>query len=486
MQRRLTIQTALTVQPQRLMHNEREYLLAPCIMIVEGVLNGGYVPGEEIRACPWDGIPLVINHPLGADGQAISANSPDALAAYSVGRVFHTQYTDIAQNGHALTRAQAELWLDTAQATALGGEALQAMQMLETQNALEVSTAFYSNAETQRGSFYGVPYQEIHRNLRADHLALLPNSTGACSWRDGCGAPRLNAQACACHTQERTSMEHASWWTKFVSLLSLRTQPSGELALVVQQTDQDLRAAIYGALAREQGAEYTNCFIDAVDATEKSFTYQEGERLKRRKWRMEEGVLVLEPDVEDVQRETTYIPVPVTQEEEQPMSATEVIKRRVNVLIANQRSRWTEDDRHMLESQDEAFLIRLEQQPLELPTRPAETVQEAIATLPPHLHEPMAAMAQEYETRKSAAIAILVANKQNPFSTEELQAMTAQRLEQLVTMSGVVVTPKEPGVSYVGQGMPYQRPIPEDEMPPPPPNTLELVVERQRKMGLIQ
>lgn len=167
------------------------------------------------------------------------------------------------------------------------------------------------------------------------------------------------------------------------------------------------------------------------------------------------------------------------------MSATAVIKRRVDALIANARSKWTEDDRHMLEGQDEAFLIRLEQQPLDAPTRPVETVQEAIATLPPHLHEPMAAMAQEYEQRKSAAMAILTANKQNPFSQEELQAMTAQRLEQLVAMSGVQVPVKQAGTSYAGQGLPYVRQVPEEEMPPAPPDTFALVVERQRKLGLL-
>jgi hypothetical protein len=223
--RRLTIQTALTVQPQRLVQNEREYLVAPCVMIVEGVLNGGYVPGDEIRACHWDGIPLVINHPLAADGTPISANSPDVPP---VGRVFRTQYSALQAQGHTLTRAQAELWLDVAQVEALGGEALQAMQMLETQTPLEVSTAFFSDAEPTRGSFLGVRYNEIHHNLRADHLALLPNSIGACNWQNGCGSPRLNEQGCSCGAtdgcscqRQESSMSDASpsRWQRFMSLL---------------------------------------------------------------------------------------------------------------------------------------------------------------------------------------------------------------------------------------------------------------------------
>ena len=39
--RRLTIQAALTVPPARLTLNNREYLTAPAVLIVEGVFNGG-------------------------------------------------------------------------------------------------------------------------------------------------------------------------------------------------------------------------------------------------------------------------------------------------------------------------------------------------------------------------------------------------------------------------------------------------------------
>lgn len=490
--RRLTTHTALTVQPQRLVHNGCEYLTAPVVMIVEGVLNGGYVPGAEIAACAWNGVPLVCNHPV-ENGVPVSANDPTILATYGIGRIFRTTITE--QGPHNLVRAQAELWLDIAQAQAIGGEAIQALDMIESQTPLEVSTGFYCDTTQERGSFHGTPYHEIHRNLRADHLALLPNQVGACSWADGCGAPRLNLKTCGASCQcggacQRSPMEPQTFQQRLqrlMAMLRLTRQASGEETLIVAQTDQDTREAIYGALAREMGADYTPIFIDSLDMEALSFTYRQGERLRRRQWQMDDGVLTLSPDVEDVQRSTTYTPVPMAAhspqatEETPPMATlaviTSAIQARANALIHNAQTGWTETDRPMLEGMSEAALIRLEAQPVRTPAvaaRQPETVDEAIAQLPAHLQDSMRSMARAYEARKTAAIATLTANQACPFAAEELQTMTAERLEALVAMSSAAT-------SYAGNGLPYQRAEPEDNTPPPAPDTFALAVARQQE-----
>jgi len=495
-QHRLTIQTALTVPPSRLTLNNREYLTAPAVLIVCGVLNGGLIAEDALVPDDWNNVPVVIGHPMNMDGQPISARTPEVLAECGVGHVYRARQSVGDRRGHQVASLQAELWLDTALCHHLGGEALQAMEMIDSQAQLELSTAFFSESERTHGSFYGTPYTEIHRVLRPDHLALLPNSLGACDWSAGCGCPRLNhQQACACQTEEVAPMDEVPrFWQRLMAMLRLVPQESGGDVLTIHQTDMDLREALASALAREMGEEvnWTPYFIQDLDIAQQSFTYRMGERLKQRRWTMEDGVLTLAPEIEDVQRETTYTPVPVSNQQEETMPPTDVIKRRVNALIANERTRWQEDDRHMLESQDEAFLIRLEQQPVE-PLRVAAqqptTVQEAIATMPQHLQEPMQAMAQEYEERKAAAIAVLIANKKCPFAEAELQGMTAQRVEQLVTMAGEEV-PLRPGQavvkevrSYVGRGLPHVRGTEDEDLPPPPPNTFALAVERQKTMG---
>lgn len=518
-QRHLTVHTALTVPPVRVMQSTREYLVCPCIMVVEGVLNGGLVSGVAIAACHWDGVPIVLGHPLDADGSPVSANDPAILATQGLGHVYRTHCRAFQQGTHTLTRAHAELWLDIAQVEGLGNEGTQVLQQLESQTPLEVSTAFFCETERTVGTFYGVPYTEVHHNLHADHLALLPQGIGACSWQDGCGAPRLNNQAaceagCACTTcTERSAMELPSptTWQTFLSAMQKlfaqssppegpkpepEREPPSAPELSVNRTEHDIRQALYSALALEMGTDYTTMFIESIDTSNQSFTYSQGERLLMRSWEMVGDVLTLVEDAQDVQRDTRYIPVTQQQQEVPTMTTSPVaIKARVNALIANERTRWTEPDRHMLEAQDEAFLIRLEQQPLDVPpplNRQPETVHEAIATMPQHLQEPMQAMAQEYESRKTAAIAVLVANKTCPFSQDELQTMTAQRLEQLVMMAGEEV-PLRPGQQVVkevrvrdfsGRGLPHVR-LGEDELPPPTPDTFAKVVELQKARGIL-
>lgn len=642
----LWAQTALTVQPYRLTHNAQEYLIAPCIMIVEGVLNGGYVPGEEIQACQWDGIPVVINHPRDEAGVEISANAPEVLQRCGVGRVYRTRYQTFAHNGQNRVRAQAELWLELASMQRLGGEAEQTLSMLETQTPLEVSTAFFSEAQQTPGQFYGSAYREIHRSLQADHLALLPNGIGACNWQAGCGSPRLNAQQCACDgpcdCQERENMEspnstrlQALWqmlttffqsehgspilntlttarrptfsgtesttWNAptfaiYVSALHAGSTPpasvsaasaalkrqiaahtllgdasantfsdlsffpvvnprtgklnehalravlggrgsqanipeaartsaqnmartllnsefNAELAtqeapinLVDNQTDQDTREALYGALAREMGVDVTPIFLDSLDAAAQTFTYRQGERLIQRSWTMDgDGVLTLGTDATDVQRSTSYLPVPGTTgpaeteppsmmygyhqhaQESTPMLTSPVaIKARVNGLIANTRSNWTERDRPMLEKLDEATLIRLEQQPVApeppAPTK-ARTLEELMAECAPEVRESHQEALDNVLERKQAAVTTLMANKKCPFSEEELRSMTAKRLEQMVAMTMPEQDELNVRPSYAGRGLPHMREIPEEEQPPPPPNTFQRVLEKQKAAG---
>lgn len=168
---------------------------------------------------------------------------------------------------------------------------------------------------------------------------------------------------------------------------------------------------------------------------------------------------------------------------------TPTIKALVNALITNERHGWSERDRTRLESFDEATLLRLEQLPQGTPTRQPATVEEAIATMPTHLREPLEAMSQEYQSRKDQAITVLKANKDCAFSDDELSTMTAQKLEKLVLMSGQELPGRYMSPTqlqnYNGRRMPQVRVL-EDERDgvPEPPDTLTLVIQRQRELGL--
>lgn len=165
--------------------DNKEYLVAPVIAVREGVLNGELLLAEEIEKYveAWNGIPLPIGHPT-ERGIPVSANRPDLIESVSVGHFFNAYFEDGALKG--------EVWVDVEKASNLEGDALVALEMLENNESLEVSTAYFNDLEPKQGKFKGKPYKGIQRNLRPDHLALLPNDVGACSWEDGCGAPRVN------------------------------------------------------------------------------------------------------------------------------------------------------------------------------------------------------------------------------------------------------------------------------------------------------
>jgi len=163
----------------------KQYLVAPVIAICEGVLNGELVTAEEIGAHfhSWDGRPFVIGHPKAKDGTDVSANEPETLAKFHIGQLFHTEFDDGKLKG--------ELWIDLDRVPVVDG-AREVVSRLEQGKPLEVSTAYFRDREEKTGKFGGAEYGAVARNLKPDHLAALLDVEGACSWEDGCGAPRVN------------------------------------------------------------------------------------------------------------------------------------------------------------------------------------------------------------------------------------------------------------------------------------------------------
>jgi hypothetical protein len=58
---------------------------------------------------------------------------------------------------------------------------------VESGQKLEVSTGLVLDAVAPGGAFRGRTYNATARNVRPDHLALLPGGRGACACDDGCG-----------------------------------------------------------------------------------------------------------------------------------------------------------------------------------------------------------------------------------------------------------------------------------------------------------
>jgi outer membrane biosynthesis protein TonB len=166
----------------------RAYLVVPVVALVAGVLNGELVPAAEIGAYvgAWNDAPVPVGHPE-RRGLKVSARTPDILASAVIGRFYNVEFAE--------DRLRGELWLDIAKAQTLGGNAWQVVQALQAGQHVEVSTAYFRDLEAGAGEWQGQKYYGVCRHIRPDHLALLPGAKGACSWADGCGAPRVNEEA---------------------------------------------------------------------------------------------------------------------------------------------------------------------------------------------------------------------------------------------------------------------------------------------------
>lgn len=172
---------------KRVKVNGRDYLVAPVTLLVPGVLAGSkgplHYPEEEVANSVdwWNGVPITLNHPT-LDGQPVTARRPDVLERSKLGRVYNVRFDG---------KLRAEGWFD-AEATRRVDPRL--WEALERGARVEVSTGLYTrNDPAPEGSNHnGTPYTHVARNYRPDHLAVLPDSVGACSVQQGCGVHNQN------------------------------------------------------------------------------------------------------------------------------------------------------------------------------------------------------------------------------------------------------------------------------------------------------
>ena len=180
------ISTVAEYTPKTVVYQDRNHIVVPVIMMVEGVHAGSAGPllhrKEDLGRFPasWDGIPVMIDHPQ-IDGYNVSANIPEVLEN-SVGRVFNTKMTG--------EKLRAEIWFDEQKLIAI---APTVCAMIQEGKTLEVSVGVFTDEEEGEGAYLNTntneeeTYKAIAKNHRPDHLAVLPNDRGACSVKDGCG-----------------------------------------------------------------------------------------------------------------------------------------------------------------------------------------------------------------------------------------------------------------------------------------------------------
>jgi hypothetical protein len=112
-----------------------------------------------------------------------------------------------------------EAWLDIDRTRAVDPRVL---ADIEAGRDVEVSTGLTLDEETapdgavHNGKGGPTPYRATARNFRPDHLAILPDSVGACSLKDGCGI-RLNHRCDTCGRTDRGTLMNRNELISFVT-----------------------------------------------------------------------------------------------------------------------------------------------------------------------------------------------------------------------------------------------------------------------------
>jgi len=182
--------------------NGIEYVVAPITMMVPGILKGSqgamYYPESEIKKHVeiWNNVPVTLNHPY-KNGKTASAREPSVIDSQGLGRIFNTKF--------AKGKLVAEAWIDIARASKRDSRVVDAIM---NGNKMEVSTGLYADRDEVSGTHNGQPYNGIVKNFRPDHLAVLPDETGACSVADGCGL--MANKKCKCEDKQNCLCESDS------------------------------------------------------------------------------------------------------------------------------------------------------------------------------------------------------------------------------------------------------------------------------------
>ncbi len=424
--------------------NGSDYTVVPIVALREGVFQCETCEGPELYlaqefaglADSWNGRPVTLGHPK-RNGVLVSAGSKDIQESAVIGIVFNAELDD--------DKLKLEAWIDNEKVKDLGDDAQATLDRMVAGEQVEVSTGYWANVRPSSGKFNGKAYVGVQTNVVPDHLAILEEGTiGACSWKDGCGAPRLNANDAHCDecTDFRDNLRE----------LMMKILAEHELS------DTDRRRALEAVLNEKE--EFRFAWIVAVFSDE--FVFEHNGALWRQGFVIsEDDGITLGDDMVQVRPETHFVDVKTNQETAMEKEQT------VNELIANKATKFTDDNKTWLMSLEEEqldMLAPVEAAPAEgegegtpAPAAPANTpevdpdklgspnseedepvtLQSYIGDAPEEIQEVLNEGIKLQNTQKAKLVKAITANKHCSFTEDELKDKKLDELTKLAALSGV-------------------------------------------------
>lgn len=444
----------------------REHVVCPMVMITEGVHTGNngplYYSPEELGKYPdtWNYKPIVVYHPQ-INGDGISACDPEILNSRKVGVVLNSKW-----NG----KLRSEAWIDKQRANEVDDRIL---ERIENNQLMEVSTGMFSDVLFNEGVWNEEEYVGSIKNIRPDHLALLPDKTGACSIKDGAGLLQLNKKP----DGETLTLIEKKTPGVIVEAARKKLQVNG----LLENSDLShggIRSQLFSNIRERFG-------IDAwiEDVFDGFFIYERLDKLYRLGYTTSGMEISLEegPPIE-VLRVTEFRDLSGSQIDNQNKGELQVDKKKVvSDLIANEKMSWAEKDNDFLTSLSEEQLThiqnvapepepktepktepKIEPKPVEgqqqlsasdpkrvqdaatkggegvtppETPKPDQTVNEYIANAPAEIREHLQLGVDSLNAEKKRLISVITANTSNRFTEDQLGKKPLGELQAIAELA---------------------------------------------------
>lgn len=463
----------------------KDYMVVPVVMVVEGVHDGSVgpllYPSEELSATAeqWEGVPVTVQHPKDEEGKFIMAvNAPEFI----IGHISSPIWDD---------KLRAEAWIDVEKANLINTDI---MAIIRGNGQLEVSTGLLSNDEMTKGDWKGETYAAIIRDITPDHLALLPGEKGACSWSDGCGI-RANKGGGEVKFKNFDLKDFdLKDIPKSVLHAFLRNQLGEEVKWEGEfKTNEishgDIRRQVQSNIDENDNQSQYHFVRDVFD---KYFVYsreQDGQKTQffKQGYNLAANDEVeLVGDVVEVIQKTEYIKVNIDKEgKKMSEKGKKCCPEKVATLIANEKSSYIDDDKEWLEAMEEGQLDRLianvgiskdaektlvtaavkkafddaiksgdiiKKEDVQKKEK-AKTVDDYIANAPSEMQDLLKSSLAIHKDRKAGLVQQILTNELNSFAQKDLEAKT---IDELTNIAALIPRKKEEGdssyIANIGAG----------------------------------
>jgi len=222
-----------------------------------------------------------------------------------------------------------------------------------------VSVGVFTDNEDVEGIWQDEKYTKIAHNHRPDHLAILPESIGACSLADGCGLGVNQTN----NDMEITKLLENSKIKDTVLSFSKEGFLLSHIGDYQSKGYREKMDAVYSALrGLDRNGKYHYLEEMYDDYLVYNQSSDDGSTLYRQSYTFESGKIELTGDPVEVHKQVDYISINKQSKEvnmTQKKNPCPACLEKVNALIANAESSFAEADREWLETLSEDQLDKI-------------------------------------------------------------------------------------------------------------------------------